>query len=405
MKTSPKKTIAVFSGNRAEYGLLYPLLKAFHHHEGITLHLYAGGDHSRLGTLSEIEADGLPIFKTLRYDKLLPNGSPSALMCQASADIMPKMQALLSENRPDCFFVLGDRYESFAATLAAFYEKIPIAHLGGGDVTEGGCVDDALRFMISDLAHLHFTISKESAERLLQRGEEPWRVHVSGSPVIDNIADTPLLNRQALCQQYGINAEKPIVLFTQHPIPAEGEATVHHFAQSLEALAGLGQAIQVIATHPNQDGFGQAFKNLITHSKSNQPNIHWQESLGRVQYLSWLASCDVVLGNSSSGLIETPFFGKPSITVGPRQAGRLRADNVVACDYGVTPVREAVLSALNDAAFITRAKKCYNPFGDKPSAPLVLDVLTHLPQAGILLKKKLFSTSSLVANNTVANNT
>lgn len=393
---SKHKTIAVFSGNRAEYGLLYPILKAIHEHPNLTLHLYAGGDHTRLGTISEIEADGLPIFQTLGYDTPLDGNSPASLMSVATADILPKMQQHFAKKRPDVFFVLGDRYESFGATLAAFYEKIPVAHLGGGDMTEGGCVDDTLRFMISDIAHVHFCISKDSADRLLQRGEESWRIHVTGSPVIDNIANIQLLNKEALCAETGLNPNLPIILFTQHPIPSEGQITVQAFSDSIQALGELGESrqVQVIATHPNQDGFGEQFTTLIEDAKRKYPNISWNASLGRVHYLSWMAVCDAVLGNSSSGLIETPFFKTASVTVGPRQKGRYRAENILACDYGVETVKQAISTALFDESFLKKVKTCSQVFGSEPCTPGICKTLLTLPENDVILQKKLYSKAS-----------
>lgn len=368
------KTIAVFTGNRAEYGLLYPVISAIHQHPGLALQLYVGGDHTRLGTVREIEEDGLPIFRKLQYGFDATRLSAPALMAQATASIMPTMQQAFSDDPPDFLLVLGDRYETFAAVLAAFYTKIPIAHIGGGDVTEGGCVDDVLRFLISDLAQVHFVISKDSGERLIVRGSNPADVHVTGSPVIDNLANTPLIERNKLCEIYRLKSEQPIILFTQHPVPAEGEKTVGYFQASVAALAD-SKDVQVIATVPNQDGFGQQFSAIIADSRKNHANIRWVDSLGREHYLSWLSACDVVVGNSSSGLIETPFFRKPSITVGDRQKGRLRADNVIACDYGVEPLKQAVLKALTDRDFQQQLNTLQNPFGDSPCAKKICEIL------------------------------
>jgi len=362
--TTPNKTVAVFTGNRAEYGLLYPVLKALSHQVGLEIQLIVSGDHLKVKTDTEIVKDGFTISHQI-------DSTPHTDNIQLSAALMANLNGYWQVNRPDCLLVLGDRYETFAVALAAFYQNIPIAHIGGGDITTGGCVDDKLRFMLSEMATLHFVISKDSAYRLTQRGLFAKHIFVTGSPVFDNILHTSITKKSTLCEQVGFNPNQPIVLFTQHPIPAEGIATVEHFKNSVTALGDLAkeQGLQILATSPNQDGFASKIQQAIDEAKQNYPQIHWVTSLGRQGYLSWLSACDVVAGNSSSGLIETPFFRKASVTIGPRQSGRLRGQNVLECDYGVAAVKATIIQALSDSAFQRRVHETLNPFGEAPCAP------------------------------------
>lgn len=362
--TTPSKTVAVFTGNRAEYGLFYPVLKALSHQVGLELQLIVSGDHLKLNTDAEIIKDGFRISHQI-------DSTPHTDNIQLSAALMENLNGYWKVNRPDCLLVLGDRYETFAVALAAFYQNIPIAHIGGGDITTGGCVDDKLRFMLSEMASLHFVISKDSAYRLTQRGFFAKHIFVTGSPVFDNILQTSITKKSMLCEQVGFNPNQPIVLFTQHPIPAEGIATVQHFKDSVTALGELAkeQGFQILATAPNQDGFANEIQQAIDETKQEFPQIYWVTSLGRQGYLSWLSACDVVAGNSSSGLIETPFFRKASVTIGPRQAGRLRGQNVLDCEYGVASVKSTILQALTEKVFQQRVHSTPNPFGEAPCAP------------------------------------
>ncbi|MGE0200595.1 MAG: UDP-N-acetylglucosamine 2-epimerase [Candidatus Melainabacteria bacterium] len=390
------RTVAVFTGNRAEYGLLFPILKAIDEHPALSLQLYVGGDHLSTGTVREIEADGFAIASAITnppilYDPVIRSHAPT-LMCQTTISVMQQLQpALLDQSTPpDWFFVLGDRFESYAAALTAFYCGIPVAHLGGGDVTEGGCVDDILRFSLTDLAAYHFAISEDSAQRLKQRGEEDWRIAVSGSPVIDNIAGTVLVDKAALCREMNLDPAKPIALLTQHPLPSDGPQTVQHLRETLDVLQALGETegLQTVATHPNCDAFAETIERVLSDSRAQHSHIRWVDSLGRQKYLSWIAACDVVVGNSSSGLIETPFFHKPSVSIGNRQAGRLCAANVLRVLQEPAAIRSGTLKALTDHNWRQTLNHLENPFGQQPCAPLVCDRLANLPMDQVRQPKR-----------------
>ncbi len=394
--------VAVFTGNRAEYGLLSPVIKALQHHPHFKVELFVGGDHLTSGSFKEIENDGVPIERTLTnapalYDEQLKS-DPSALMCLNSANFISQMHSIFSEGTPDWLLVLGDRFETFAVALAAFYHTIPIAHIAGGDITGGGCVDDTLRFSLSELASLHFVVSEPAKHTLLHRGEDDWRVILSGSPAIDNLLNTNLTPKEELYPSFNIPLTHHVALFTQHPVPADGTQTIIDMKTSLDTLNNYAQAQQaegktplsIIATDPNQDGFSSDIASLIADSQQQHEHIQWHASLGKQAYLSWLASCSVVVGNSSSGFIETPFFKRATINIGHRQAGRLHGDNVIHCNNTPEAISSALDKALYNEAFITSLTMMSNPYGNEPCAPVICDALLSLSnrEKNIRLKKR-----------------
>jgi UDP-hydrolysing UDP-N-acetyl-D-glucosamine 2-epimerase len=360
------KHVGVFTANRAEYGLLAPLLQAIDHAEDLALNLMVAQDHWLTGSVDEITADGFAIAIPLK-----PNADAACLeqpgqrMVALCADLMTQ---LANQTRHlDALVILGDRFEAAACAMAARLLNIPIIHIGGGDMTQGGCVDDDLRYMISCLASWHCPTTHTSQNRLLHMGISPDRTFVTGSLVYDNIHQQPLLHKTALFSQLGLHCHQPVALFTQHPIPAEGLTTVTHFDHSLVALHTLHTTLglQTVATYPNRDGYADALQTVI-----NRHNwAVWVPSLGRLRYLSMMAVCNVVVGNTSSGLIETPFFNVPSVTIGPRQAGREKGNNVLVSDYGVAPVKHAIEHAL----FMQPVT--HNPFGQEPAVPKIMQII------------------------------
>ena len=362
------RQIGIFTANRAEYGLLAPLIAALKLTPDLVPRLLVAQDHWLTGTVAEIEADGHTIDFALKPGANLPEGlSPGQRMTWLCADLMQQLAA----NPPDldALVILGDRFEAAACAMAARLQDIPLIHLGGGDTTQGGCVDDDLRDVISRLATWHGPITVQSRDRLLTLGVSAEKMTVTGSLVYDNIHQLPLLDRAAVYGIYQLNPDLPVALFTQHPIPAEGPTTVDHFDQSLQGLNTLHHSygLQVVASHPNLDGFGAALQATMRQ----HPWVVWVPSLGRLRYLSMMRACDVVVGNTSSGLIETPFFGTPSVTIGPRQAGRQRGANVVACPYGA----EAVQQAVQQCTKMGRHPLEHNPFGAAPAAPVIIQQL------------------------------
>jgi UDP-hydrolysing UDP-N-acetyl-D-glucosamine 2-epimerase len=375
MLTTGILTIGVFTANRAEYGLLVPVLQHINTHPHLSLCLIVGPDHWQTGTIDEIIADGFtpqvaikpPPSHTLTPGNMPPDAGQR--MCALAGHVINTLPSQLPPHL-HALIILGDRFEAAACALACRLLDLPILHIGGGDITEGGCVDDDLRHSISQLATWHATSTHASTQRLIHRGIAPERILTAGSLVVDNLHTLALIPKATLWAALGLNADLPTVLFTQHPIPAEGPATLQHFQDSLTALSRL--PVQVLATYPNQDGYGRELLDIIAHNQ--HPNFRWVPSLGRHRYLSAMSACTVVAGNTSSGLIESPFFGKPNLCIGPRQQGREHASNVLFCDYGINAVTQGINTLLHDPQWATNAHtaKANNPFGQAPAAPAIV---------------------------------
>jgi GDP/UDP-N,N'-diacetylbacillosamine 2-epimerase (hydrolysing) len=388
MMNFKKRKIGIFTGSRAEYGLLYPIVKALHADNDFEPSLYVSGAHldARYGnTLEEIRRDGLPIGIQL------PLGELGQDMAVESGLLMQQMGRYFSspENRPDCVLVLGDRYETMAVAMAAFLNNIPLGHIHGGDVVRGGMLDDPIRHALTKLAHLHFPATQASADRILAMGEEPWRVTVAGSPALDNIRMIQKLEKTFFIETYRLDTNKPWILFTQHPITTEPHLAGEQARQTLSALASLGETVQILATYPNHDAGSQAIIEQIESFSARFSQFRVVKSLGRVQYLNFLRYAAVVVGNSSSGLLETAHFQVPCLNVGTRQEGRERGGNVldVAQDEGA--IRASLRSILSDPALRERLRQAPHPFGDGACAQRILEVLRNTAFDQRLLQKQL----------------
>lgn len=379
------RTVGVFTGTRAEYGLLYPVIRALLDDPDFEMALYVSGTHlqSAYGkTLQEIESDGVPVQVCFSLSETGNN------MVLETGELIRQLGAHFAEIPPDCLIVLGDRYETLAAVTAAFLSNIPVAHLHGGDVVGGGMLDDSIRHAITKLSHLHFPATEASAERILKMGEEPWRITVVGSPTLDNLRMLEPLPKSHFTEWLGLDAEKPWVLFTQHPITTAADEAGEQARQSLSALAGLAQDIEVIATYPNQDaGSARIIEQLARFGEL--PHFHVVKSLGRVNYLNLLRHVEAVVGNSSSGLLETGHFRVPCLNIGERQHGRERGDNVVNVPQDEAAIRQALARILSDEVYRAKLRDSGHPFGEGRCAETVLAVLRQTPPDKRLLQKQL----------------
>ena len=385
--TKPLK-VGIFTGTRAEYGLLHPIVSAMLAADDFEPSLYVSGAHldPRYGnTLSEITQDNLPIGIQLPLGEL---GQNMAVEC---GSLLEQLGHYLSipENRPDCIFVLGDRYETLAVATAAFLSNIPLAHIHGGDVVRGGMLDDPIRHAITKLAHLHFPATQASAERILAMGEEPWRVVVAGSPALDNIRSIPLLDKSFFSEKYNLDSSKPWVLFTQHPITTESHLAGEQARQTLSALASLGDSVQIMATYPNQDqGSTEIIEQVEAYAKKF-PQFRAVKSLGRVQYLNFLRYTDAVVGNSSSGLLETAHFQVPCLNIGNRQKDRERGGNVLDVHQDESDIKQTLQSVLLDSTVRSQLKGSKHPFGEGNCAERILTTLRNTSFDQKLLQKQL----------------
>ncbi len=381
------KTIAVFTGNRAEYGLQFPILRAIRQHPALTCRLIVSGAHldPNFGqTIEEIQRDGFEIDAEVTIEMEADTASATA---RAIGSGVLSMSRALEALRPDILIVYADRFEGFAAVIAGTQMNIPTAHIEGGDITEGGALDDSVRHAMTKLAHLHFTTNQQATNRILSMGEEPWRVHTVGFPAIDLIAANQYADMAEVDARLGLDPERPVVLFTQHSVTTEIDEAARQVAPSLEAMRRLAEeGGQVILTYPNNDAGGRQIIALLEEiAVSPPPGIQIHRSLGRHLYHGVLALARdparrvACIGNSSSGIKESPAFGCPTVNIGSRQLGRLRADNVLDADYNADAIHQAARRCFDDEAFRQRCRTSENPYGVGDAGRKIADVLASLP--------------------------
>lgn len=366
------RTIAVFTGTRADYGLLRRLALTIDASADAELALIVSGSHlstTHGTTLGEIAEDGLPFAATIPIWS--GDDTPSGATQDVGAAI-PRYAEALEKINPDILVVLGDRLETFAMATAATILGVPIAHIHGGEITEGA-MDDALRHAITKLSLVHFASTDEHRRRVIQLGEDPSRVHFLGAPIVDALASLPLLSAAAVTERFGVRLDRPTALVTFHPAamdvlpPAD---LLEELLAGLLAVDGLG----VILTGSNTDIGSAAIRDRIASWVAEHPDrVDFVESFGQLGYLSAMSHVAVVAGNSSSTVLEAPVLGTPSVLVGDRQKGRPLAASVRVAD----PQRNAIATALREALASGRGTAGTEIFGSSGFAERALDVLLH----------------------------
>ncbi|OHX34622.1 UDP-N-acetyl-D-glucosamine 2-epimerase, UDP-hydrolysing [Methylomonas sp. LWB] len=381
------RKICVVTGSRAEYGLLYWLLKEIQADPDLTLQLVATGMHlsPEFGlTWRQIEADGFSIAR--KVEMLLSSDTPAGISKAMGLGLIGFADAF-GELNPDIVVVLGDRFEIFAAAQAAMNQRIPIAHIHGGELSEGA-VDDAIRHALTKLSHLHFTAAEVYRQRVIQLGEQPQRVFNVGAPGLDNIVRLPLLDRAGLEQAIDFKLAERNLLATFHPATLEAETAAEQFQQLLQALDAF-PAVRVIFTYSNADAGGRVIAGLIEDYRARWPErVAAFVSLGSLRYLSAMRHVDAVVGNSSSGLLEAPAFKIPTIDIGDRQRGRLCAASVLHCP----PQAEAIRVALEKVWSGELAETMANldqPYGTGGASARIKDLLKR-SDLDDLLKKRFY---------------
>jgi GDP/UDP-N,N'-diacetylbacillosamine 2-epimerase (hydrolysing) len=368
-----KRKIAVITGTRAEYGLLYWVLKRLKEEEGITLQLLVTGMHlsPEFGlTYKQIEADGFNIDRKL--DILLSGDTPAAITKSMGLATIAFGQAY-AELQPDLILVLGDRFEIFSAVSAALIARIPVAHCHGGELT-AGAVDDALRHAITKMSHLHFTATEEYKRRVVQLGENSELVFNVGGVGIEAINRNQPMERAALEQSLDFKLHDRNLLITFHPVTLEKESAEKQFSELLAALDEM-KDFGLIFTLPNADTDGRVIITLInSFVKRNAERAKAFASLGHVRYLSALRYVDAVVGNSSSGLIEAPSFKLATVNIGDRQKGRIKAASVIDC----LPEKQSIVDAIKKACseqFREKLQSVENPYGSGNASEKIVSVL------------------------------
>ncbi|CAG0980513.1 UDP-N-acetylglucosamine 2-epimerase (non-hydrolysing) [Rhodocyclaceae bacterium] len=380
---APRK-ICVVTGSRAEYGLLRWLLEEIRGDAGLELQLAVTGMHlvPEFGmTVGEIEADGFPI--AARVEMLLSSDTPTGIAKSVALGVAGFADAF-ARLRPDIVVVLGDRFEIFAAAQAAMLARLPIAHIHGGELTEGA-VDDAMRHAITKMSHLHFVAAEPYRHRVLQMGEAPGQVLCFGAPGLDAVLKSPRIDRPVLARELGIPLAAATFLVTLHPATlgqTDDEAVLEAL---LDALAHFPEA-HVVFTHANADRKGRAINaRIATYARSRGTGASVFASLGP-RYLSLLACVDAVIGNSSSGLTEAPLLGVPTVNIGPRQDGRLRSPSVIDCAEDAKSIRRAIEKALSPAHKEIAAQRIC-AYGHGNSSARIKETLKSHPLEGLTIKR------------------
>ena len=393
-----KRLVAVFTGNRAEYGLQFPILRAINKHPNLDYHLIVSGahlDHNFGRTLEEIKSDGFRIDAEVKIQMEEDAFSSTA---QAIGSGVIEISKVLSEIRPDIVVVYADRFEGFAAVIASTQMNIPTAHIEGGDLTEGGALDDSVRHAMTKLAHVHFTTNQQASNRILAMGEESWRVHTVGFPAIDLISEGNYATSEELVNRFGLDLSRPIVLFTQHSVTTQFDQAESQLLPSLKAIEKLaGDGVQIILTYPNNDVGGKKITSCLEDfylRKINNVQLH--RSLGRYYYHGILGLARnrnfriACVGNSSSGIKETPAFGCPTVNIGSRQEGRLRAVNVIDAKYDVENIYRSIKKCLFDEEVRAKSFNTENPYGIGDAGPKIAEILANVSLDQSLLRKKMF---------------
>lgn len=378
------RKICIVTGSRAEYGLLYWLMKDIQDDPDLTLQVIVTGMHlsPEFGlTWKQIEHDGFNIH--YKVEMLLSSDTPVGISKSIGLGIIGFADALESL-QPDVLVVLGDRFEIFAAAQAAMVHRIPIAHIHGGEITQGA-VDDVIRHAMTKMSHLHFTSTERYRQRVIQMGENPEHVFNVGTPGLDNICRLTLLDKPALEQAMDFKLAKRNILVTFHPVTLEKATAATQFANLLTALDSLDDS-HIIFTQPNADTDGRIIIGMIEQYRQRFPQrIAAFVSLGSLRYLSLLQYIDAVVGNSSSGLIEAPAFKIATINIGDRQKGRLSAQSVIHCE----PEVDAILQAFNtlySEPFQKALATVENPYGQGGASVKIKELLKFQALEGLLKK-------------------
>lgn len=378
------RTIAVVTVGRADYGCLRPVLQAIQGASGLSLRLLAAGMHLEPAfgmTVKAIEADGFEVVE--RIPMQLSSDSPDAIAHSIGLGVSGFGRAY-ARLCPDLLLVLGDRFETHAAVAAAVPFRLPVAHVHGGELT-AGAFDDALRHAITKLSHLHFTSTDDAARRVMQMGEEPWRVTVSGAPSLDQLRSIRLLSVAELERIVGLRFTVPPLLVTYHPEMLASEQTEAHVEELVAALRQVDRPI--IITLPNADPYGRLIRQRLEQFVGRHPSACVIDNLHPQAYVSVMAVAAAMVGNSSSGLIEAPSLHLPVVNVGARQAGRLRAGNVI----DVTPHRDEIIAGIRravDPSFRASLHDLVNPYGDGHAAERIVRVLSEVSLGQRLLVKR-----------------
>lgn len=370
------KKVCVVTGTRAEYGLLKPVIDKIHRAEDLELQLVATGMHlsPEFGlTYEEIEADGYPVIDKV---EMLLSSDTGVGITKSMAVALMGFGECFERLKPDVVVILGDRYEMLMVASAAMVAKIPIAHIHGGEITEGA-MDDAIRHSLTKMSHIHFVTTQEYRHRIIQLGEAPDTVFHVGSLGVENIREEKLLDKEAFEESIGFSVDDNTIIVTYHPVTLENIPSKVQFEKLLTVIENNAK-LRVIFTKANSDTDGRIINQMIDEfAKKHSDRCVAFTSLGRVRYLSALQFCTAVVGNSSSGIIEAPSFHIPTVNIGNRQQGRLCADTVISCGYEVEDIENAIDIAFSKE-FRDKLPDMKNPYEKENTSEQIVQKIREL---------------------------
>ena len=378
------KRICIVTGSRAEYGLLKPLINELRSYNHFKVDVVVTGSHfeSRYGnTISMIEDDGVEI--NARIVPSFPTTSHGDIVKAMSAMLLG-FNDYLDSTCPDIVLFLGDRYELLVIASAATIHRIPIGHIHGGELTIGA-FDDSIRNALTKLSHLHFTSHPEYSKRVIQMGERPSRVHCVGALAFDSIKNSKKMTKSELEASLGVRFESRILIVTLHPETLRPGSTESNVACLLKAIESESDT-SLIFTGANADPEGDKINRMFQDFTSTKVNAHFVPSLGSDNYYSLLNLCDGVVGNSSSGIIESPFFGKPAVNIGERQRGRVQGENVVNCSFSLKDIKSA-LEQIKDPNFLKLCSTFVNPYERGSTSKQISSIIQSLEWKALLQKE------------------
>lgn len=382
------KKVCIVTGTRAEYGLLKPVIDKIHKAQDLELQLVATGMHlsPEFGlTYKEIESDGYPVTEKV---EMLLSSDTSVGITKSMAVALMGFGECFERLNPDIVLILGDRYEMLMVASAAMVAKIPVAHIHGGEITEGA-MDDAIRHSISKMSQLHFAATEEYRRRIIQLGENPENVFHAGSLGVENIVNEKLLDKVAFEDSIGFSVDDNTIIVTYHPVTLENIPSKVQFEKLLTVIEN-NPKLRVIFTKANSDTDGHIINQMIDEFvETHKERCVAFTSLGRVRYLSALQFCAAVVGNSSSGIIEAPSFHIPTVNIGNRQQGRISADTVINCGYEAEEIENALSKAFSKE-FHALLLQMNNPYEKAGTSELIVEKIRDMLINGQGVKKHFY---------------
>jgi GDP/UDP-N,N'-diacetylbacillosamine 2-epimerase (hydrolysing) len=379
------RKIAVLTGTRAEYGVMKNILRKIEKSNKLQLLLIVTGTHlsKRYGhTIDEIVSDGFTVAEEI---SLQGDFSENMRVPREMALLIQELSACFNALSPDILMLCGDRYEALAAASVAVGMHIPIAHISGGESTEGA-MDEQIRHAITKMAHIHFPGATVYAGNIRNMGEEAWRVFEVGDPGIENIRCVKMLSREGLEQELNIAINRQTLLVTYHPVTLERDQLAWQVDNLIQALK-KHDGTKVI-TYPNSDDGSEVIIDKLNQYAKEDERVRFLQSLGSSKYLSVMKYCGAVIGNSSSAIIESPYMHIPTVNIGNRQKGRLMADSIISCGYEVKEISAAIEKALS-SQFYDKVKKTKSIYGDGNTSEQIVRILEEIEIDEKLIKKKL----------------